>query len=110
MSAARTAQLAAWLAADNLDAALEGGLMDWQAAAQDAPADVAQVLAARARVATALAARERYRNRAVRLRRIAAEGDARRTPPPSSPSVPAALPSAAAAILARAKARAAGKL
>jgi hypothetical protein len=103
-----TAQLAAWVGADNLDAALEAGLLRWQPAADDAPAQVAVLQAARQRVQLALAARERYRNRAVRLRRIEAERDARRTPPPASPAAAAVLPGSVAAILARAKARAAG--
>ncbi|CCH11948.1 hypothetical protein SMD_1388 [Stenotrophomonas maltophilia D457] len=57
---------------------------------------------------TAWAARERYRARAVRLARREAERDARRTPPPA-PDVKPPLPAAAAAILARAKARVTGK-
>jgi len=55
----------------------------------------------------AWAARERHRARAARLERRDAERQARRAPPPVADSKPA-LPSAAAAILARAKARAAG--
>ena len=108
-SIARTTELAAWLAADNLDAAIEAGLLRWQAQPGDDPVQAAQVAAAGQRLRAALAARERHRARAVRLRRIAAERDARRTPPPASPGASAALPSGVAAILARAKARAAGQ-
>lgn len=107
MSRTRTTELAALLAADNLDAAIEAGLMDWQAGTGDDTAAVALVTAAQQRCRSAWAARERYRARAVRLRRIAAERDARRTPPPAAAGAPAPLPSSVAAILARAKARAA---
>ncbi|MGN0858957.1 MAG: hypothetical protein ACI4NW_07265 [Stenotrophomonas sp.] len=106
-SNASTPRLAAWLAADNLDAAIEAGLLQWSPDPADDPDQQAMVQAARQHLLAALAARERHRNRAVRLRRIAAERDARRTPPPASPGASAALPSSVAAILARAKARAA---
>lgn len=102
-----TAQLAAWLAADNLDAAIEAGLLHWIPGAADDAGQQAMVGAAHARLTQALAARERYRARAVRLRRIAAERDARRAPPPAAPGAAAALPGNVAAILARAKAKAA---
>lgn len=108
MSQPATTQLASWLTSANLDAALEAGLLHWQPGPADDPQQVAVVMAARERVQAALAARERYRQRAVRLRRIAAERDARRTPAPASPSTPTVLPGSVAAILARAKARAAG--
>ena len=102
-----TPQLAALLAADNLDAAIEAGLLQWSPGTDDDARLQAAVQAARQHLLTALAARERHRNRAVRLRRIAAERDARRTPAPASPGAAGALPSSVAAILARAKARAA---
>ncbi|MFC0152089.1 hypothetical protein ACFFJ4_00090 [Xanthomonas dyei] len=98
--------------ADDLDRALQLGLMDYQPDphldAADAPV-VAALLAAQQRLRAAWAARERYRARAARLQRRAAERDARRAPAPV-PSQPAAaaLPPLAAAILARAKAKAAG--
>ncbi|MCC4588093.1 hypothetical protein JWH11_05780 [Xanthomonas melonis] len=102
--------------ADDLDRALALGLMDYRPephadAGDPATAQVvAALLAAQQRLRVAWAARERYRARAARLQRRAAERDARRTPPPA-PSQPAApaLPPLAAAILARAKARAAGQ-
>ncbi|MCS3746330.1 MULTISPECIES: hypothetical protein [unclassified Xanthomonas] len=98
--------------ADDLDRALQLGLMDYQPEphldAADAPM-VATLRAAQQRLHAAWAARERYRARAARLQRRAAERDARRAPAPA-PSQPtaAALPPLAAAILARAKAKAAG--
>ncbi|SEL82225.1 hypothetical protein SAMN05428989_2600 [Pseudoxanthomonas sp. GM95] len=105
-------QLAALLAEDQVDAALDASLMD---AAPDidctaCAAASAQVLAAQQRLQTAWAARERYRARGLRLARRAAERQARRAPPPapSSTPTPPSLPPAVAAALARAKARAAG--
>lgn len=105
--------LLARLLADDVDGALQRGLMAYQPQPGDAqrvpghPDLAAKLLAAQARLERAWAARERYRARAVRLARRDAERDARRTPPPP-PDGRTALPSAAAAILARAKARAAG--
>lgn len=107
MSPRRTAELAALLAADNLDAAIEAGLLDWQPGPDDAPDLAAAVQAALTARQAALAARERYRQRSMRLRRLAAERDARRAPPPAAAGAPPPLPASVAAILARAKARAA---
>lgn len=103
--------LYAHLLADDLDGALQAGLMDVSAATCSAatPQQAARILAAQTQLRRAWEARDRYRARAVRLARRAAERDARRTPPPA-PDGKAALPSAAAAILARAKARAAGRV
>lgn len=106
-SSSPTAGLAALVAARQLDAAIEAGLMEWQPSPADLPADVATVEAARRRLQAAWDARERYRARAVRLRRREAERQARRAPPPASPGAPPPLPPSVAAILARAKARAA---
>ena len=105
-----TALLYACLQADDLDGALQAGLMAFPAAAGDiaTPQQAARILAAQTQVRRAWDARERYRARAVRLARRAAERYARRSPPPA-PDGTVALPSAAAAILARAKARAAGQ-
>ncbi|MCC4605324.1 hypothetical protein HG421_06295 [Xanthomonas campestris pv. badrii] len=101
--------------ADDLDRALALGLMDYQPTSQQdgadaTPADVvAALLAAQQRLRTAWAARERYRARAARLQRRAAEREARRAPAPApSQAAAPALPPLAAAILARAKAKAAG--
>lgn len=107
-------QLLQQVLADNIDAALEAGLMEYVPAAgddrllPDHPDLPDQLLAAQQRLHRAWDARERYRQRAVRLARRAAERDARRAPPPT-PDLKPALPAAAAAILARAKAKAAGK-
>ncbi|WP_295519157.1 hypothetical protein [uncultured Stenotrophomonas sp.] len=108
------AQLFARVQADDLDGALQAGLMDYVASEADArlvpghPELPQHLLQAQHDLQNAWAARERYRARAVRLARREAERDARRTPAPA-PDVKPALPAAAAAILARAKARAAGK-
>ncbi|WP_197017159.1 hypothetical protein [Pseudoxanthomonas suwonensis] len=111
-------RLLAALAAGDVDAALQAGLMDYAASdVEDAP-----IHAAQQRLRTAWAARERYRARAGRLERRALERAARRAQAaaPALPEAPVAeapvaarpvpsLPPAAAAALARAKARAAGR-
>lgn len=105
-------ELFARLQADDLDGALQAGLMAYVpmpaddrcvAGHPDLPARLQQ---AQQQLRSAWDARERHRARAVRLARREAERDARRAPPPAPDQKPA-LPSAAAAILARAKARAA---
>ncbi|MCC5062410.1 hypothetical protein [Xanthomonas campestris] len=97
--------------ADDLDGALALGLMEYWPEQHDAvdPAVTAILLAAQQRLQTAWAARQRYQARTARLQRRAAERDARRAPAPT-PAQPAApaLPPLAAAILARAKAKASG--
>jgi len=106
-------QLLQFVLDDDLDAALSAGLMDYQPQPgddllDDAHPELPQRLQhAQQQLAAAWAARERHRARAARLARRNAEREARRAPPPAPDSKPA-LPSAAAAILARAKARAAG--
>ena len=108
------AQLFARVQADDLDGALQAGLMDYIASDADAqrvpghPELPQRLQQAQQHLRQAWAARERYRTRAVRLARREAERDARRTPAPA-PDVKPALPAAAAAILARAKARTTGK-
>ncbi|MFD0726067.1 hypothetical protein [Lysobacter brunescens] len=109
------AALADAVAADNLDGAIERGLLAFEApsAGCDACAPrVAAVLAARDARLRALAARERYRARQTRLAERA-EAKARRRaaalPPTDQPKAAPALPSAALAALARAKAKAAAK-
>ncbi|HEL2979018.1 TPA: hypothetical protein UMB92_001865 [Stenotrophomonas maltophilia] len=108
------AQLFARVQAGDLDGALQAGLMDYAARADDAqllpghPDLPQRLLQAQQQLQVAWAARERFRARAVRLARREAERDARRTPAPA-PDVKPSLPAAAAAILARAKARASGK-
>ncbi len=104
-------QLLQFLTDDDLDAAVRAGLMEFNVAAADsglAAAQLQRLLQAQQRLRQAWAARARHRARDARLARRAAEREARRAPPPAPDSRPA-LPSAAAAILARAKARAAGK-
>lgn len=98
---------------DDIDAALAAGLMAYTPQPGDAQLDPTQprlpelLREAQQRLQTAWDARLRYQARAERLARRAAERDARRAPPPVADQKPA-LPSAAAAILARAKARATG--
>ncbi len=104
-------QLLHLVANDDLDAAVQAGLMDYAPDPAQPGLDASQsqlLLDAQQRLRQAWAARARHRARDARLARRAAERDARRAPPPAPDSKPA-LPSAAAAILARAKARAAGK-
>lgn len=103
------------LAVDDLDQALGAGLLDIEPCPACTTDCTVSVTATRDARRFALAARERYRARAARLQRIAAERDARRAAR-SAPAAPAAgqparpaLPPAAAAALARAKAKAAGR-
>ncbi|MDR6992681.1 hypothetical protein [Luteimonas sp. 3794] len=110
-------QLVALLRNDDVDAAIDAGLM---AAWPDMCADVldadarALLLDARSRLRTAWDARARFEARNARLARLAEEREiARRIPAPTPAAADAAparpaLPTNAAAILARAKARAAG--
>lgn len=111
-------RLVALLRDDAVDAAIDAGLMDDWA---DVCADVLDdhdartlLLATRGRLRTAWDARARFEARAARLARRAEERDAGRRPPSPAASeddaAPArpALPSSAAALLARAKARAGG--
>jgi hypothetical protein len=105
--------LAALLANDAIDAAIEAGLMDAEvthACAQCREA-AQRVATEQIRLRANWAARERYRARSVRLARRAAERQAKRAPAPPPATAAAAptpaLPPAVAAALARAKARAA---
>lgn len=113
-----TAALLAALHDDDVDQALSLGLLDCTGCgdcsrACDAGVPVAEALvAARDERLRALAARERFRARAARLELRAAERAAKRMPAVHAETVivapqPVTLPSAAAAALARAKARAA---
>lgn len=104
-------RIAALLRADDLDAALDAGLMALDAGATGIlpPDDQALVTRTRQRLQAAWDARERYRARAARLARRAAEREAKRraaTPAGPAASPRPALPAAAAAALARARARA----
>ncbi|MCD9126568.1 hypothetical protein [Luteimonas fraxinea] len=110
-------RLVALLRGDDVDAAIDAGLMDaWPDTCADALDSQARalLLSTRARLRTAWDARARFDARNARLARRAEEREAARRVPAPPPAVadtaPArpALPSNAAAILARAKARAAG--
>ncbi len=96
--------LVAALAADDVDRALDLGLLDAHDCAGCAPACRAALWATRDARAQALAARDRFRARQTRLELRREERAARRA---SAARQPAALPPAAAAALARARARAA---
>jgi Na+-translocating ferredoxin:NAD+ oxidoreductase RnfC subunit len=114
-SPASPLHLLRWVLDDDLDAAIDAGLMDYVGTADDDLLDPAypqlrtQLLAAQQRLREAWAARERYRARSARLARRAAAREARRAPPATVAAVAPSLPPAAAAILARAKARAAAR-
>ncbi|MGH8074075.1 MAG: hypothetical protein ACREO4_08380 [Lysobacter sp.] len=99
------------LAVDDLDRAIEAGLLACEPCPGCDPVCSASVLAARDERRKALAARERFRARDARLRRRAEERVARRRVAAALPEAPGessrpTLPPAAAAALARAKARA----
>jgi hypothetical protein len=105
--------IALLLAGDDLDAAIEAGLLACEGC-PDCTADCTQsLLAARDARRFALASRERHRAREARLARRKQERLARRMPLPRAssegPAAPPPLPAAAAAALARAKERAAGR-
>lgn len=121
--------IVAALAMDDLDAAIEAGLLDAEPCPTCAPACRGALQRARAERLRALAARERHRARDARLSRAAELRAAMRGPAPQAaptalpgmdkdaksdvgPAIdarPSALPPAAAAALARARARAAGR-
>ena len=101
-SGAAVHEVAIALSVDDLDRAIEAGLLLSSPCRSCEPGCTASVLAAR----------ERFRTREARLQRIATERASRRATPsraPASDTAPLrpALPPAAAAALARAKARAA---
>ncbi|MBU8974998.1 MULTISPECIES: hypothetical protein [unclassified Lysobacter] len=100
------------LRVDDVDRAIEAGLLDRDLQCTSCSDDCRAVLhAARDARSSALAARERYRTRNARLERIARERALKRSVVPSSEATPSApkpaLPSAAAAALARAREKAA---
>ena len=93
---------------DDVDAAIDLGLLDIAPCPGCRGNCNALLLHARDERRSALAARERHLVRNARLARRAAERDARRVPPVTATTTTApALPPAAAAALARAKAKAA---
>lgn len=100
----------ALVAKHDLDAALELGLLEAVACPECQPACNARLYGARDARRTAVAARERYRNRSQRLARRKAARVAARTPPAATTASPMpALPAAAADALARALAKAGGR-
>ena len=98
-------QLSQLIEADEIDAALRAGLMAFAPCPVCDSVQAATLLAAQQRLHNAWAARERYRARNARLALRAAEREAKRKQ--EVPEKRSALPAAAAAILARAKTRAA---
>jgi len=111
---ANTRALLYLLQQGDLDAAIDAGLMDWTAHPDDGleKGEYALLLQTRDRLHTAWSARARFRARQARLERREHERRERRTvqaahpPAPSATPSPPVLPAAAAAILARARARA----
>lgn len=99
------------LARDDLDQAMETGLLAATPCPGCSAACTRRLMAARDARLAALAARERFRAREARLRRRAQERAAGRAPGAAAPASGAtpALPPAAASALARAKARAAAR-
>jgi hypothetical protein len=102
-------RIVAALTSDDLDAAIDAGLLSGDGCANCSPACRAVLRDAREGRRAAIAARERFRARQARLARRQLERTLRReaaTPQPGAMSP--SLPPAAAAALARARARAAG--
>lgn len=98
---------------DDLDGAIEAGLMEYRPdPAHDRldparPDLCASLSTAQQKLQDAWAARDRYHARQQRLARLTSEREARRATPPSTGRTP--LPPTVADILARAKAKAAGR-
>jgi hypothetical protein len=90
---------------DDVDAAIEAGLMRYVPCPACDPALAAELIEAQRKLSMAWSARARYLARDARLARRAAERDAKRSS--AIPEKKSPLPPAAAAILARAKAKAA---
>ena len=95
------------LAEDDLDRAIESGLLAPIRCDHCTPECQAMLSGARAQRSNALAARERYRARMARLQMRVQERATRRGTAPAQPETKRTLPPAAAAALARAKAKAA---
>ena len=89
----------------DVDAAIEAGLMHYVPCPACYPAMAAELIETQQKLSTAWASRDRYLLRNARLARRAAERDAKRSS--AIPEKKSPLPPAAAAILARAKAKAA---
>jgi hypothetical protein len=98
------------LALDDMDGAIDAGLLATDACPGCAPACASALAAARDGRRGALAARDRFRARQARLLRRRQERLARRAPVDDAMSSPrASLPPAAAAALQRALAKASGR-
>jgi hypothetical protein len=98
------------LALDDVDAAIEAGLLAIDGCASCSPGCTMTLLAARDSRRAALAARERFRAREARLLRRQQERTAKRAHPAgAAPSSTAPLPPAAAEALRRALGKAAGR-
>lgn len=95
--------LQAALQQDDLDRAMDAGLVDAIPCPGCTAGCTGQLIAARDARRAALAARERHRARDARLARLKAARDAKRA---AASALPSALPPAAAAALARARAKA----
>ena len=93
------------LDADDVDAALDAGLMVFVPCPQCDAHLAAKLLESRQRISKAWAARDRYMARSARLGRIAAEREAKRAG--TKIEKKSSLPPSVSAVLARAKARAA---
>lgn len=109
MHGASAHAIVAALVEDDLDRALEAGLLAVQPCERCSDTCNSRLVDARDTRMAALDARERHRARQARLLRRAEERAAARVAPMATPTAETkpALPSAAAAALARAKARAA---
>jgi hypothetical protein len=94
-----------YLRTDNIDAAIEAGLMDFVSCPDCDPVLAPQLVQAQRKLLDAWAARDRYRARNARLATRAAERDARRAG--AAVGKQNTLPAGAAAVLARARAKAA---
>lgn len=101
--------LLALLAADELDAALDRGLLQAAPCPACSAECQARLIAAREARRVALAARERHRARAQRLLRRKTEREAARASAPSPVNRAPALPPSAADALARALAKASSR-
>jgi len=107
---AQVHRIVAALALDDLDGAIDAGLLAMDACPSCAPACAGALAAARDGRRGALAARDRFRARQARLLRRRQERLARRAPVDDAvPSPQASLPPAAAAALRRALAKASGR-
>lgn len=112
---ARRQALSALLEEDDIDAAIEAGLLGFAPCGDGCCTAASPLVQAQRRLRQAWDARDRHRARQARLARRAAAREARRGPPAAAMTAPATasirppLPPAAAAILARAKAKAAGR-